>query len=135
MKIPYFIPSINKQDKKYVSNVIEQRWLTNGPMLKKFEKNFSKIIKTKYAVGVNSATSALHLSLRTLNIGVNDEVIVPTFTFVATANAVEYCGAKPVLVDVDYETFNIIPQDRAVDIDTKLDFKITEYLIKNKKIK
>ena len=111
MKVPYFIPSINKQDKKYVSNVLEQRWLTNGPMLKKFEKNFSKTIKTKYAVGVNSATSALHLSLRSLNIGVNDEVIVPTFTFVATANAVEYCGAKPVLVDVDYETFNIIPQE------------------------
>jgi perosamine synthetase len=111
MKIPYFIPSINEQDKKFVSNALGQRWLTNGPMLKKFEKKFSKTVRTKYAMGVNSATSALHLSLRSLNITAADEIIVPTFTFSATANAVEFCGAKPVLADVDYDDFNILPKE------------------------
>ena len=111
MIIPYFKPSINEQDKKSVLNVLGQRWLTNGPILKKFEKTFSEIIETKYALGVNSATSALHLSLRSLDIKKGDEIIVPTFTFSATANAVEFCGAKPVLADVDYENFNILPKE------------------------
>jgi len=119
MIVPYFIPSINQQDKKVVTKVLDQRWLTNGPILKKFEDNFKQFSKTNFAIGTNSATSALHMSIRALNIGTDDEVIVPTFTFVATANAVEFCGAKPVLVDVDYETFNILPQEIEKKINKK----------------
>jgi len=75
--------------------VFNQRWLTNGPQLIHFEKNFSLFLNTKFSSGVNSATSALHLCLRALGISQGDEVIVPTFTFVATANVIDYCGAKP----------------------------------------
>ena len=92
-----------------VNKVLNQRWLTNGPILQKFEKKFASYQKIKHAIGVSSATHGLHLALRALGIGVGDEVIVPTMTFAATADAVRYCGAKPILVDVDLKTFNIIP--------------------------
>jgi perosamine synthetase len=107
LKIPYFEPWITKEDKKAVSESLDQRWLTNGPILKKFEDKFAKTIKVKNSIGVGSATQALHLSAKMLDLKPNDEVIVPTFTFIATANAVKYCGAKPILVDVDFDTFNI----------------------------
>jgi len=111
MKIPYFVPEINEHDKKFVLRALSQRWLTNGPFLQKFEYNVAKFIGTKYAMGIGNATQALHLSLSSLEIGYNDEVIVPTFTFVASANAANYCSAKPVLVDVDPNTFNILPSE------------------------
>lgn len=107
MIVPYFKPWITKQDKKSVLNALNNRLLTMGPNLKKFEENIRRFIGSKYAVGVSNATQALHLSVKALGIGPGDQVIVPTFTFAATANAVIYCGAEPVLVDVDYETFNI----------------------------
>lgn len=111
MKVPYFVPWITQEDKKAVIKVLNQRWLTNGPTLKKFEEKFSKFVGCRYSIGVGSATHALHLAVKSLGIGPNDEVIVPTFTFAATANAVTYCGAKPVLADVDFETFNISPKE------------------------
>jgi len=111
MKIPYFVPWITKSDKNFVQKALSQRWLTSGPFLQKFEKKFCNIIGTKFSCGVGSATHALHLSARTLEIKPGDEVIVPTFTFAATANAVIYCGAKPIFADVDPETFNILPKD------------------------
>ena len=107
MKVPYFVPWITKADKKCVINAMNQRWLTLGPTLTKFEDKIRLFIGSKYSIGVGSATHALHLSVKSLGIGPNDEVIVPTFTFAATANAVSYCGAQPVLVDVDPDTFNI----------------------------
>lgn len=111
MKIPYFAPWISKNDKSFVMQSLNQRWLTNGPFLHKFEDKFHSFIKCNHAVGVGSATHALHLATRSLGIGPGDEVIVPTFTFAATANAVSYCGAEPVLADVDPGTFNIQPQE------------------------
>jgi len=111
LDVPYFVPWITKDDKKNVNNALNQRWLTNGPFLQKFEKNFQKFIRTKYAVGVGSATQALHLSLRALGIKTGDEVIVPTFTFAATANSALYCGAKPIFVDIDRDSFNISPRE------------------------
>jgi perosamine synthetase len=107
LEIPYFKPWINQNDKNSVINALNNRWLTNGPILKKFENELKNYLGTKFSSGVGSATHALHLAMRSLGIGPNDEVIVPTFTFVATANAVRYCGAKPILVDVDLDTFNI----------------------------
>ena len=109
MKVPYFKPWITNNDKRIVVKAMTQRWLTNGPYLQKFEKKFSQYIGTKYSSGVGSATHALHLALRSLNVSVGDEVIVPTFTFTATANTVKYCGGEPILVDVDCDTFNISP--------------------------
>ena len=107
MKVPYFLPWITSKDKQAVMKALDQRWLTNGPTLKKFEERIQKFIGSKYASGVGNATQALHLVMKSIGIGSNDEVIVPTFTFAATANSVSFCGAKPVLVDVDSETFNI----------------------------
>lgn len=107
MKIPYFTPWINQDDKNSVIAALDNRWLTNGPILRKFEDGIKNYVGTKFSSGVGSATQALHLAMRSLGVGPNDEVIVPTFTFVATANAVRYCGAKPILVDVDLDTFNI----------------------------
>jgi len=111
MKVPYFLPWITPKDKKAVMKVLDQRWLTNGPTLKKFEERIQKFIGSKYASGVGSATQGLHLVMRSLGIGPNDEVIVPTFTFAASANSVSFCGAEPVLADVDQETFNITAKD------------------------
>jgi len=116
MKVPYFIPWITKEDGKSVLKSLNQRWLTNGPNLKKFEKKCSSFIGSKFALGVGSATHALHLSVQSLGIGLGDEVIVPTFTFAATANAVKYCGAEPILADVDLDTFNIQP----IEIEKKI---------------
>ena len=107
MKIPYFRPWITNEDKKEVKKVLDQRWLTNGPILKKFEAEFSKFQKTKFSLGVSSATHGLHLCLKAIGIKPGDEVIVPTMTFAATADVVTYCGAKPVLVDIDEDTLNI----------------------------
>jgi len=109
IKVPFFIPSLSTSDKKAVLEALNEKLLTDGPKLIQFEKVFSHYVHSKYAVGVSNATSALHLSLKTLGIGKNDEVIVPDLTFVATINAVLLTGAKPVIVDVDKESMNISP--------------------------
>ena len=119
MKVPYFEPWITETDKKFVISSLNQRWLTNGPFLKKFENKFKQYLNTKFSIGVGSATQALHLSLRCMNLTTDDEVIVPTFTFAATANAVKYCGANPILADVDPSTFNISPSEIEKNITKK----------------
>jgi len=107
MKVPYFEPWITKDDKTAVTKALNQRWLTNGPILQKFEKQFQDFLHVNFAIGVGSATHALHLAVKSLGIGLGDEVLVPTFTFAATANSVIYTGAKPVFVDVTPDTFTI----------------------------
>jgi perosamine synthetase len=111
MKVPYFKPWITSSDKKNVLKALDQRWLTNGPFLFKFEEKVRKYINSKYTIGCSTATHALHLSLKSIGISKNDEVIVPTLTFAATSDVVKYCGAKPVLCDVDLNTFNISPKE------------------------
>jgi len=86
-------------------------WLTSGPKVRAFETLFAEKHSVKHAIAVTSATTALHLSLVALDLGPGDEVIVPAFTWVATANVVLYCGATPVFVDVDPRTFNLDPED------------------------
>lgn len=106
-KVPFFVPWVTEEDKKAVLEVLESRWLTGGPLARKFEKLFANYIGTDYAVSVNSCTAALHLAMRALNIGPGDEVIVPVLTFAATANAPLFVSAKPVFADIDEKTFNI----------------------------
>mgnify|MGYP001441136072 CR=1 FL=1 len=110
IKVPFFTPSLSNSDKKAVLDALNGKLLTNGPRLIKFENKFKKFVNSKYAVGVSNATAALHLSLKVLGVGKNDEVIVPDMTFVATANAVLLAGAKPVLADVEEDTMNISPE-------------------------
>ena len=106
IRVPFFIPNITDDDKKLVSQTLDSGLLTNGPNLSKFEYSFSKYTKSNYSVGVSSATAALHLSLKALGIGKDDQVIVPDLTFVATANAVLMTGAIPVMADVNLDDFN-----------------------------
>ena len=107
IKVPFFVPSISIMDKKIIFQTLNETQLTDGPKLRKFEKAFSKFTKSNYSTGVSNATAALHLSLKSLGIGKNDQVIVPDLTFVATANAVLMTGATPVIADVNIDDYNI----------------------------
>lgn len=95
--------------KSQLEKVINSGWLTKGPKTKEFEEALCRYLNAKYAVAVSSGTAALHLSLLSLGIGPGDEVIVPDFTFPATANAVELCGARAILADIELANFNIDP--------------------------
>jgi len=100
-KYPLIKPSVGTEELKEIEKVFVSGWLTQGPYVKKFEEQIANYVKAKYAVAVTSCTTALYLSLKVLGIGEGDKVIVPDFTFPATANAVIELGAKPVLVDVN----------------------------------
>ena len=105
IKFPAYEPWISGDDKKIINKTLSQSMLTLGPQLEKFEADFSKYSKAKYAVAVSNCTAALHLSLMALGIGKDDEVIIPDLTFVADANAVLACNAKPVVADINKENF------------------------------
>ena len=106
-KIPYSRQSISKLDIKEVVKTLKSDFLTSGPQVIKFEKEIQKYLKVKYAVCVNSATSALHISCMVLGLGKKDEFWTSTNSFVASANCGEFCGAKLDLVDINLDDFNI----------------------------
>ena len=111
-KYPVYQPSLNGNEKKYVNECLDSTWISSkGKFINKFENEFAKYINTKFAIAVPNGTIALHLALLTLGIGKNDEVIVPTLTYVASANAVKYTGAKPVFADSFSDTWQINPKD------------------------
>ena len=107
--IPLAKPMISEKEYKAVEKVLKSGWLTTGPKVKEFEENMQKYLGCKKAVGLTSCTGGLHITLAALGIKPRDEVIVPTYTFVATGHVVAWFGAKPVLVDVEKDTFNIDP--------------------------
>jgi len=102
--IPFYKLSINNDEIEAVVEVLKNGWLTSGEKAVEFENNFARYVGADYAISLNSCTAALHCALKAVGVGYGDEVIVPAMTFVATAQAVEYCGAIPVIVDVDYNT-------------------------------
>jgi perosamine synthetase len=106
-RIQIAVPNLGSEEINAVHGPINTGWLTQGPYVKEFEKNFAEKHTVEYALATSSCTTALHLMLAAAGIGPGDEVIVPSFTWVSTANAVLYCGATPVFVDIDLETFNI----------------------------
>ena len=106
-EIPLAKPQINWREQLAVMRVLKSGSLAQGPEVKLFEEEFSKIVGDRECVAVNSGTSALHVSLLALGIGSGDEVILPSFTFAATANVVALVGATPVFVDIDPKTFCI----------------------------
>jgi perosamine synthetase len=114
--IQVFKPDIGDEEIAAVSEVLRSGWLGLGPKTAEFERRFSAYVRTQSAVGVNSGTSALDLALRLLHISHNDEVIVPTFTFVSTAHVVAYNLATPIFADVDPDTLNISLDDVAAKI-------------------
>jgi perosamine synthetase len=108
IRIPICDPKIDENDIQRVVECIQSTWVSGiSKYVEEFEEAFAKYCNCKYGVATNSGTTALHLALATLNIKPGDEVIIPTFTMIATANAVTYTGAKPVLVDADENTWNL----------------------------
>lgn len=107
------LPSTGDEEWQATREPLQTGWLTQGPKVAAFEKAFAARHQVNHALATTSCTTALHLALVALGIGPGDEVIVPAFTWVATANVVLYCGATPVLADVDPRTNNICPQDLA----------------------
>lgn len=108
LKIPVCAPKLNGKEIEYVTDCIKSTWISSqGKYVTEFENKFAECCKVKYAISTNSGTTALHLALATLDIQAGDEVIIPTFTMIATANAVTYTGAKPVFVDSERKTWNI----------------------------
>jgi perosamine synthetase len=109
MKIPLSSPDISQAERDAVNQVMMTPQLSLGPKLPEFEQVFKAYIGTRYAVAVNSGTSALHLCIRAMGIGPGDEVITTPFSFIASSNCIKMEGAKPVFVDVDRRTWNIDP--------------------------
>lgn len=109
--IPISLPVTGEEEWQAVREPLMSGWLTSGPMVREFEHAFAARHKVKHAIALTSATTALHLALVALDIKPGDEVIVPAFTWVSTANVVLYCGATVVFVDIDPATFNISVND------------------------
>ena len=120
-KIPLFKIYWDEEDINMVTDVIQRgmSWAI-GPNIENLEDRLADYIGTKYAVTFNSGTSALHATLLAYGIGQGDEVIVPSFTFIATANAPLFVGAKPVFADIEEQTFGIDPQDVEKKITSKI---------------
>lgn len=106
-KIPLIKPYIDSYVKAKVLEVLDSGYLTEGPVTHKFEEKFSKYIGCEFSIAVTSCTTGLELALRALNIGPGDEVIVPDYTYPATASVVSIVGATPVVVDIDRDTMLI----------------------------
>jgi perosamine synthetase len=111
MNIPLFQPYYDEKEEQAVAHVLRSRWPGLGVQTEKFERAFADYVGSRYAVALNSATAALHLSLILSDVRAGDEVLVPTMTFVSTAHAVEYLSAKPIFCDVHEDTLMIDFED------------------------
>lgn len=101
-------PDMGGNELRYITEAFESNWIAPaGPHIKAFEDSFSATVGSKYAVAVNSGTAAIHLALRLLGIGLGDEVLCSTFTFIASANPILYLGARPVFIDVSNDTWHV----------------------------
>lgn len=122
MKYPVYKPFLNGNERKYVNDCLDTTWISSkGEYLEKFENMFSKYIGVNHCTAVSNGTVALHLALLALGIGVGDEVIVPTLTYIAPVNAITYVGAKPVFVDSNLDDWQISIEDvlNKITVNTK----------------
>jgi dTDP-4-amino-4,6-dideoxygalactose transaminase len=126
-------PQIDEQEIEAVVKVLKSGMLTHGlgagPMVTQFEKSFAKFVKAKHAIAMNTGTGALHSALAAVGVKTGDEVILPSFTFVATAEVVVFVGAKPVFVDIDPDTYTASPEaiERAITKKTKVIMPVDLY--------
>lgn len=117
-KYPVYQPSLGKKEKENVLECLDSTWISSkGKFINQFENSFSEFTGIKHAATVSNGTVAIHVALLALGIGENDEVIVPSFTYIASVNAIKYTGAKPIFVDSDIKTWQIDP--------TRIEEKIT----------
>src|SRR5215472_13529344 len=108
--IPVMRPWLGEEEAKAAADAVASGWVAQGPRVEEFEDAFAQAIGVPHAIAVSSCTAALHLALIAAGIGPGDEVIVPSLSFIATANAVRYVSAKPVFADVDLATQNLVPE-------------------------
>lgn len=110
-RIPVASADLGGNEEKYVLDAVRSSWISStGPYIQRFEQEFARACGTRSAIGVANGTLALHLALMTVDLRPGDEVLVPSLTYIATANAVRYCGAEPVFVDVDPATWCLDPE-------------------------
>src|SRR3954469_1293388 len=108
--IPIAKPILDEREVEAVRRVILSGWVTQGPEVAAFEREFAEHVGAPHACAVSNCTAALHLALLAVGAGPGDEVITVSHSFIATANAIRYCGATPVFVDIAPDTFNIAPE-------------------------
>lgn len=111
MFIPLFRPALGEEEIEALRPVFASGWIGLGPKTQEFEEEIARYVGVRYAVGLNSATAALHLAVAALGIGAGDEVLLPPLTFVSTAHAVSYTGATPVFVDIEEGSLTLDPAD------------------------
>lgn len=110
--IPVYQPDLSGKERDYVLECLDSTWISSkGKFIPAFEEGFRNFVGCRYAASVSNGTVALHVALLALGIGPGDEVIVPTLTYVASANAVTYTGATPIFVDSEPDTWQISPED------------------------
>ncbi len=120
LKYPVYQPSLSGNEKKYVMECLDSTWISSkGKYINQFEENFSEYLGIKYSAAVSNGTVALHAALLALGIVKGDEVIVPTFTYIASVNAIHYTGATPVFVDSKEDTWQMDPEDVKKKITSK----------------
>src|SRR5512147_2622685 len=114
--IPVAKPMMDEAEVQAAGRAIRSGWVTQGPEVAAFEREFAAYVGARHACAVSSGTTALHLALLAVGVGVGDEVVTVSHSFIATANAVRYCGATPVFVDIKPATYNMDPSlvERAI---------------------
>src|SRR5438132_13319111 len=115
--VPFFRPNLTETEIAEVAATLRSGWLTSGPKVARFEKDFANAVGAPYAIAVNSCTAALHLAVEAFRLRPGQAVLVPTMTFAATAEVVRYQGAVPILVDCDPITHNMDLVDAAYKAD------------------
>src|SRR3954452_24016550 len=109
--IPIAKPYLTEDEAQAAYDTILSGWITQGPKVQEFEEKFAQYVGARYAVAVSNCTTALHLSMIVSGIGPGDEVICPSMSYIATANAIKYVGATPVFAEVQKDTYNLDPID------------------------